>query len=153
MNIRTVTAGDYGAVENMALALHREMMSLRPDLYLPLDQFYSPELFAEWVRDGEAVWLLAEEGGEAVGICLTRINAMREMVPEKEACVDLLFVYRAYRRRGIVHRLLTETERRVKAKGVKTLTLSVSGENQTARRVYESMGMKVRSVWYEKDII
>lgn len=153
MNIRTVTAADYAVVEEMALALHAGAVAARSDLFAPLSEFYTPELFRQWVS-GEvcpAIWLLAEEDGAPVGICLTRINEAREMFPVPEPCVDLLYVREAYRRRGIARALLEETERRAKAAGYRSLTLAADGYNEGAQRLYERFGMTPRKIWYEKD--
>lgn len=154
MNIRQVNTADYTAVEEMALALHQDAVSHRPDLFAPLDEFYSPELFREWVSGdmADAIWLLAEEDGEAVGICLTRVNDKKEMFDEREPCVDLLYVREAYRRRGIARRLLEETERRVRVMGLTTLTLAANGYNKNAQRLYESFGMTPRQIYYEKKL-
>lgn len=154
MIIRDIAAADYAAVEAMALALHREALAHRPDLFLPLEQFYSPELFREWASGGvqDAIWLLAEENGEGVGICLTRVNDRREMHDTREPCVDLLYVREAYRRRGIARSLLEETQRRAKALGLATLILCVDGYNAGAMRLYEEFGMTPRKLYYEKTI-
>jgi len=154
MTIRTVTTADYAAVEEMALALHRSAVEARSDLYAPLTEFYTPELFRQWVG-GEvcpAIWLLAEEDGAPVGICLTRINETRGMRPGPEPCVDLLYVREAYRRRGIARALLEETARRARASGCRTLTLAADGYNGEARRLYERFGMTPRQIWYEKEL-
>lgn len=154
MTIREVTAADYAAVEEMALALHREAAANRPDLFAPLEQFYSPELFRDWVSGAvaDAIWLLAEEDGAPAGICLTRVNDKREMFDAREPCVDLLYVREAYRRRGIARSLLEETQRRAKAMGFSTLILCVDGYNKGAMRLYEDFGMTPRKLYYEKRI-
>lgn len=154
MLIRNVTAADYAAVEEMALALHAEAVAARSDLYAPLDTFYSPELFRKWLS-GEvqkAIWLLAEEDGRAVGICLTRVNDTRVMLPKREPCVDILYVRESYRGHGIARALLEETERRAKAAGYRSLVLAADGYNQDAQRLYERFGMTPRQIWYEKEL-
>lgn len=154
MNIREVTEQDYAAVEALALAMHRDAVTHRPDLFAPLEEFYAPELFREWVSGGveDAIWLLAEEDGETAGICLTRVNDRREMLAAREPCVDLLFVREAYRRRGVARSLLEETERRAKAMGCTTLILCADGYNEGAMRLYEGFGMTPRKIYYEKTI-
>ncbi|MBQ9460153.1 MAG: GNAT family N-acetyltransferase [Oscillospiraceae bacterium] len=154
MTIREITASDYTAVEEMALSLHRETLAHRPDLFTPLEEFYSPELFREWTSGAvqDAIWLVAEEDGSAAGICLTRVNDRREMHAEREPCVDLLYVREPYRRRGIARELLEETQRRAKAMGLSTLILCVEGYNEGAMRLYEDFGMKPRKLYYEKNI-
>lgn len=153
MNIRQVNAADYAAVEEMALALHRDAVAHRPDLYAQQEVFYTPELFGDWVNDPDAIWLLAEEDGRPVGICLTRINENQGAREDtREPCVDLLYVREAYRRRGIARRLLEETQRRAAAMGLSTLTLFVEGYNTGAQRLYESFGMTPRQICYEKKI-
>lgn len=152
MTIRQVTAADYAAVEDMALSLHQGAVDARPDLYAPRERFYLPEVFSRWINDEDAIWLLAEEDGKSVGICLTRVNDKKEMLEAREPCVDLLYVREAYRRRGIARRLLEETERRARAMGLQTLTLTTDGYNKSAQQLYERFGMVPRKIIYEKSL-
>lgn len=152
MKIRPVAVADYAAVEDMALSLHQSAVDARPDLYAPRERFYSPEVFSQWVNDGDAIWLLAEEDGKSVGICLTRVNDKKEMFEAREPCVDLLYVREAYRRRGIARQMLEEAERRAEAMGLTTLTLAADGYNMGAQRLYERFGMTPRKIYYEKTL-
>lgn len=153
MTIRQVTAADYDAVEEMALAMHHDAVAHRPDLYAPREVFYTPELFGGWVNDADAIWLLAEADGKPVGICLTRINEKQGAFKNaREPCVDILYVREAYRHRGIARRLLEETRRRAAAVGLSTLTLFVDGYNAAAQKLYESFGMTPRQICYERTI-
>ena len=153
MTIRQVTVADYDAVEEMALAMHRDAVAHRPDLYAPREVFYTPELFGDWVNDADAIWLLAEKDGKPAGICLTRINEKQGAFNDvREPCVDILYVREAYRRRGIARLLLEETQRRAKAMGLTTLTLCADGYNAGAMWLYEKFGMTPRKVYYEKTI-
>lgn len=153
MTIRQVTVADYDAVEEMALAMHRDAVAHRPDLYAPREVFYTPELFGDWVDDADAIWLLAEKDGKPAGICLTRINEKQGAFNDvREPCVDILYVREAYRRRGIARLLLEKTQRRVAAMGLSTLTLFVDGYNTGAQKLYESLGMTPRQICYEMKI-
>lgn len=97
---------------------------------------YAPELSTVAVAEGGMVGLaLCERWDE-----------------EGKGYVSYLAVHDDWRGRGLGRALLLESLRRIQAAGLGSATLSVNGSNESAARLYESVGMTVasRSDRYER---
>lgn len=86
-----------------------------------------------------ALVLLADAEGSPVGlaICFFGLSSFQAMPVLN---VHDLAVLPAWRGRGVGRALLTEAERRARARGCCKMTLEVQDGNVTARRLYERFG-------------
>lgn len=79
---------------------------------------------------------VAYEGGEAVGVAVVAVRASVGWVPA-------LGVAPQRRGRGLGRRMMSALLERARASGLRRLTLEVLAGNETARRIYEELGMRV----------
>jgi ribosomal protein S18 acetylase RimI-like enzyme len=80
--------------------------------------------------------LVAYEDGEAVGVAVVAVRASAGWVPA-------LGVAPHKRRGGRGRRMMSALLERARASGLRRLTLEVLAGNETARRIYEELGMRV----------
>ena len=83
-----------------------------------------------------ALWLLHEDAGQLTGVVLC------ERWEEGVGYVDYLAVAPRARGRGLGRALLLHGLAALRAAGLATAELSVQGENRSATRLYESVGME-----------
>ncbi len=124
MNVREFTMDDYDAV----YALWRDAgpgVSLRPS-----DE--RDEVAKKLMRDPD-LFLVAEEEGRIVGVIMGAWDGRRGWLHH-------LAVARDARGRGIASALVTEVERRLRAKGCLKVNLLVFAGNEAARRLYARLG-------------
>lgn len=79
---------------------------------------------------------VAYEGGEAVGVAVVAVRASAGWVPA-------LGVVPQRRGRGLGRRMMSAMLERARACGLRRLTLEVLASNETARRIYEELEMRV----------
>ena len=122
-------------------AVHEVVMTAFGDIG---DPHWTPKPYDEWAayllhpeRFDAELYLLAEEDGEVVGVCLGQ--------DVTDYCfVRQLAVPRAQRGRGLALALLHEEFRRAAARGLPATALGVDAENEAgATRLYERAGMRV----------
>lgn len=88
-------------------------------------------------RFDAGLYLVAEQDGDVVGLCLTQDLGDYGSVPQ-------LAVPRAHRGRGVGRALLLESFRRHRERGLPSTQLGVDSDNASgATRLYESVGMRV----------
>ncbi|MES0881755.1 GNAT family N-acetyltransferase [Roseibium sp. SCP14] len=84
--------------------------------------------------------LLAEDQGEAVGLCLY-FNSFSSLRGKKGVYVQDLFVTEAARGSGLGRSLLAHVAKEAASEGATYLRLSVDVENITAQKAYERIGL------------
>lgn len=95
-----------------------------------------------------ALWLVAVDGDQIAGIGLAR-------APSDEGWIDVIGVRRPWRRQGIGLALLHDLFAALRARGLRSVSLSVDAESQTgAPRLYGRAGMTVRTSYlrYRKEL-
>jgi ribosomal protein S18 acetylase RimI-like enzyme len=156
MHIRTIQKEDHEAVEAFLRALDRMHVEARPDIYAPTESFYSDEEFDALVANsgerGSAISLVAEEDHTVIGCCFVSIREKSGMIPMKTAYMDDLVVAEDFRRRGIAKALFAEAEVQAKARGAVRMDLNVWAFNDSAKRLYESLGMTPQRFILEKKL-
>jgi GNAT superfamily N-acetyltransferase len=85
------------------------------------------------------VWMM-EAGGEPAGYVALTVGFSMEYGGLR-GFVDDLFVRAAFRGRGLAAAALAEVRRAAEAMGVRALLVEVGPENDSARRVYEKIGL------------
>jgi ribosomal protein S18 acetylase RimI-like enzyme len=150
MLIRNIRIDDYEAVDKLMQLLHTVHVEGRPDLYTPLEHPYSKEEFEKLVVDNKVISIAAEENHMVIGICFVSIRDKSGMVSMKTAYMDDLAVAKEYRHRGIAKALFAEAEKRAKELGAIRLDLMVWSFNESAKQLYESLGMTPQRYILEK---
>jgi ribosomal protein S18 acetylase RimI-like enzyme len=152
MLIRNIRIDDYEAVDNLMQLLHKVHVDGRPDLYTPLEHPYSKEEFEKLVDDNEVISIAAEENHIVIGICFVSIRDKSGMVSMKTAYMDDLVVAKEYQHRGVARALFTEAEKQAKELGAMRLDLMVWSFNESAKQLYESLGMIPQRYIFEKNL-
>jgi GNAT superfamily N-acetyltransferase len=133
--IRSAIAEDAGDI-------HRMVMALASDIGLE-DQVKSrPEDFLKHGFGDTPCFnaLLAEQDGEAVGLCLF-FTSFSSWGGKRGVYVQDIYVDKSMRGTGLGQRLLAETARRAAEQGAVFMRLAVDRENQGARKFYAHLGM------------
>ncbi len=92
-------------------------------------------------RNGQV--FVADMDGKIVGYAEVTIKKLPAIyVHDREAHVGVIFVDGLHRRKGIGTRLLKETERWAKGRGVFSLALTVFEKNKPALSAYKKFGFK-----------
>lgn len=147
-----LTIDDYNAFSALMQQLHRIHVENRPDMYVPREELYSLQDFEEMVTSEEHIAIGAEKDSKLVGICILTIKKRNFMVKEISAYMEELVVEESLRHQGIATALFREAERISREKGAKRLDLMVWDFNQTARSLYEQLGMMPQRIIYEKKL-
>lgn len=145
--IRDMRAEDYEAYDRFAGLLHRMHQEARPDLFSSAEHPFPREYFEKCLQTPGLHLLLAEVDGLPAGMCVFELRDFPRdplMLPIKQAYVNDIFVAEEFRRLGVGHALYRETERRAKALGAETLSLTVWEFNESALGFYRKLGMNVR---------
>lgn len=116
---------------------------------------YSRRTLKWFLAQPDAECLLAEADGEVIAFVITQASG-------RDAQIVTLDVLEPHRRSGVGSRLLAEAERRLAARGVRTIQLETAHDNQPAiafwtRHGYRSRGVlknyylgRVDALWMEK---
>jgi ribosomal protein S18 acetylase RimI-like enzyme len=143
--VRAATPRDLDAVVALRLALLRE----HPDhpiygqLRTEVDR-RARELFSAQLRARTETILLAELGGEVVGI-LRCVESMGSPLldPARYAYVSSVYVRPEARRRGVLRALVSEAERWSRARGLEQMRLHNVAGSVAAERAWEALGFAV----------
>ena len=112
------------------------------------DPGHDPEPFDRWVEDeatgppfDPTLWLLAKDGGTAVGTLTASLSGDR-------AWIDYLAVLTSHRGRGVGAALLRHSFSILTRPGVERVLVNVDAENATgATDLYERVGMRIVKRW------
>lgn len=138
LTLRPAAADDVATIHRMLTALARATAAS--------DRFVSrPEDIARYGFGDEALFhsLLAERGGEAVGLCLY-FYTFSTWLGEPGIYVQDLYVADSARGGGVGRALLGAAARQGRRRQATHLRLSVDRQNAGARRFYERIGMDYR---------
>jgi ribosomal protein S18 acetylase RimI-like enzyme len=148
VSVRVATRDDLPVVLDLRLALlheHRESPlygRLRPDARRRAERLYAAQLAAP-----SEVILLAELGGEAVGIlrCM-EAQGTPLLLPERYAYISSAYVRPAARRQGVLRALLAAAEGWCRERGLEELRLHNAAENAVANATWEAFGFRAVEV-------
>lgn len=131
LTIRPMAEADLSAV----LAIEREVFSSP----------WTLAAFQRELKDKKVSHLFVAEVSSGGGDRLVVGYACCWLIVD-EVHITNLAVEKAYRRRGVAHRLLTEMLRKTKARGAKRATLEVRLSNEGAQRFYEKYGFQAVAI-------
>ncbi len=129
--LRRAVASDYAAY----VRLFADLDSLRP-----------PVPYQDWVHDSRHRTLVVETAGQIVAYCAWEAYRTHGRICE-------LVVEKPWRGQRLGERLLRAVGSRFREAGLSTWTINVKENNGPARRLYERMGFRSRSRWYEFELV
>ena len=146
--LQLATPADRGAVNALALQVHRLHVAWRPDIYADVQELYPEDRFREAVAARELY--VAKISDTVVGYVLltVRMYDLPGLVKRKVMLLDEICVEDAYRHHGIGKQMMEEVKVLARAFGCTDLQLSVSPQNEAALALYESMAMNIKSIQY-----
>jgi ribosomal protein S18 acetylase RimI-like enzyme len=145
VTVRPATERDLSAVVELRLALLREHRTsliygqLRPDA-----RARARRLFAAQLRSPNEVILLAEVGGEVVGILrCVQSSGLPLLLPTYYGYISSVYVTPAARRRGVLRALLAEAVAWCKSRGLTEMRLHNVADSEVANAAWEALGFKI----------
>ena len=140
MKIRQMTIDDIGAIRAMANA--------SPELAVNDEKqaFWGTERLTSWITQGDDVMLVAEHDGLVVGFQITNIHTASKIGYLSDIVVD-----QKYRGTGIGSKLLDETVRHMKQKGITYVYALTQQNNIKIHSMLEKHGFTrgERMIWYD----
>jgi ribosomal protein S18 acetylase RimI-like enzyme len=95
-----------------------------------------------------ALWRIAWEGDEVVGMVLSFINVEENAAFRRlRGYTEDIAVRRPWRRKGIASALLADSLRALRDHGLSQAALGVDAENPRTLAIYEGLGFKTASEW------
>lgn len=148
MHIRTATVHDFAAIYAIGLSC--------PELQTNPDQpFMEPEELRWAIENPNGVFLLAEEGGEAIGFAYANMQDMERPMPGRFACLVYLAVLQTRRTQGFATQLYKAAVERLRMNGVATLYgWAHAGEASPIEAFFSRQGFAPGGLyrWYDRKI-
>ena len=143
---------DRKAVNSMARQVHAMHVDWRPDIYEMVDEMYPSERFEKAIEAKELY--TAKQDGTVVGYALVKIRnyAWPGVVNRKVLVLDEFCVDENHRRQGIGRQMMEDLKLLAREFGCTDIQLGVYPQNESAIALYESAGMKVRSIDYQMQV-
>jgi GNAT superfamily N-acetyltransferase len=138
--VTTVEAEDFGTAD--ARRLVAALDAGLAEVYTP-DQRFGPNLKPEQLAEGRGVFLVAREGGRAIGC-----GALR-MLDGSTAEVKRMYVEPEPRGRGVGRLVLERLESFAREQGVRRLVLETGVHQKPAIELYLRAGFKEVPCWGE----
>lgn len=153
LSIRPATATDLPRVAALFEALHRFNATF--DAAFALDDDWYPHLAAAFARgqdDPNALWVLAWDGDEAVGLLVGERHDESPLFRRRHWVeLSALYVQSSHRRYGVAGRLVARLEEWVRERGQDTVQLYVSAANVEAQGFYARQGYEpIQEIWRKR---
>ena len=143
---------DFNKVNELAKQVHELHVNWRPDLFLSVDEVISKEDFEKMIQAKEIVVAKIED--EIVGYIT--INIKEKINPSmryrKQLQIEAICVDEKTRGKGIGTQLLKYVKQYGKEYDCTDIYLTVNEENESAIKMYEEFGFKVKSIAYSMQI-
>ena len=139
---------DFNKVNELAKQVHELHVNWRPDLFLSVDEVISKEDFEKMIQAKEI--FVAKIEDEIVGYIT--INIKEKINPimryRKQLQIEAICVDEKTRGKGIGTQLLKYVKQYGKEYDCTDIYLTVNEENESAIKMYEEFGFKVKSIAY-----
>lgn len=143
---------DFNKVNELAKQVHELHVKWRPDLFLSVDEVISKENFEEMIEAKEI--FIAKIQDKIVGYITFNIKEKNNpsMRYRKQLQIEAICVDERARGKGIGTQLLKHVKQYGKENDCTDIYLTVNEENESAIRIYEEFGFKVKSIAYSMQI-
>lgn len=143
---------DFNKVNELAKQVHELHVNWRPDLFFSVDEVISKEDFEKMIQAKEI--FVAKIEDEIVGYIT--INIKEKINPSmryrKQLQIEAICVDEKTRGKGIGTQLLKYVKQYGKEYDCTDIYLTVNEENESAIKMYEEFGFKVKSIAYSMQI-
>ncbi len=153
MVIRRAAEKDIPGLKDLlgqVLELHA---SIRPDIFIPNTTKYTDNELAEMVKnDRNPIYAAVDEDDRVIGYAFCELREQpfsNNMIPFTSLFIDDLCVDESARGMQIGRQLFEFVKEEAKKLGCYEVTLNVWEGNDSARRFYEKMGMRVKESMME----
>jgi len=153
LSIRPATRLDYPSICEIFAEGETFHAAALPDVFRVGDgPIHTEEFVFQAIEDEDVTLLVADEGGEVVGVVhvvVRRSPDFSSLVPRCYANVESLVVGAGFRRRGIGRALMEEAHHWAAGKGLPGIELTVWEFNKGAIALYEELGYTTahRKMW------
>lgn len=150
--IETPRIEDFNKVNELAKQVHELHVKWRPDLFLSVDEVISKENFEEMIEAKEI--FIAKIQDKIIGYITFNIKEKNNpsMRYRKQLQIEAICVDEQARGKGIGTQLLKYVKQYGKENDCTDIYLTVNEENESAIRLYEEFGFKVKSIAYSMQI-
>ena len=152
IEVRALSAADYGEYRPLMAQLHSLHVTGRPDLFREAEFITSRERYEQLLADENTLLLGAFQNGALIGFAAGELQHRSMMMNITSLSVTDLFVAQSARRRGVAAGLLRELQARAKRAGAVRCDIMVWQFNEDAIAFYEAQGFSVQRSILEKEI-
>ena len=149
MNIEIPNIQDYEQINSLAVKLHDLHVLWRPDIFVHVDSIFSKEELQE-IIDSKSMFIARVNNKVAGYILIGKIveGTKKGYKYRKELPIDAMIVDEDMRGKGIGTKLLEHVIDLAEENNCTGIRLTVNEENDSARKLYEKVGMKLKNVAY-----
>lgn len=153
MEIRRAEEKDLSRVKDLLSQVLEIHASIRPDLFIPGTTKYTDEELLDIFKDDmRPVFVAADENDQVVGYAFCVMHDpvdSNNMIPHGMLYIDDLVVDQSTRGKHVGRTLFEYVKAYAKEQGCYHVTLNVWEGNDSARKFYESVGLKVQKTVME----
>ena len=153
MNIRRAELKDMERVIELLSEVLEIHVRIRPDIFRSGTTKYSKEQFMKMIKDdNNPIYVATNDNDDVLGYMFCEILEPKfssTMKPNKTLYIDDLCVDEKYRHQGIGQVLFEFAKKEAKRLGCYEVALYLWEGNDTAKKFYEKMGMKVKATTME----
>ena len=152
MIIRKARSNDIPQILELLSQVLEVHAAIRPDLFVSGTVKYSADELKSIIENEDTPVFVADEGGNVLGHAFVQIsvNTSQNMpMGLKSMYIDDICVDEKARRKNVGKALYNHALAYAKSIGCYDVSLNVWEGNDSARRFYESMGMRVRKTTLE----
>lgn len=153
MNIRRAELKDMERVIELLSEVLEIHVRIRPDIFRSGTTKYSKEQFMKTIKDdNNPIYVATNDNDDVLGYMFCEILEPKfssTMKPNKTLYIDDLCVDEKYRHQGIGQALFEFAKQEAERLGCYEVALYLWEGNDTAKKFYEKMGMKVKATTME----
>ena len=105
--------------------------------------FWSKKQLKKWISSNDDVLLVAEDNKKIVGFIMSAIHK-----PTQKVTIENIYVVEEYRKKGLAKKLLNETLKIFRKKGIKFINAFVDDKNTASFNFFKKNNFKVFSKFY-----
>lgn len=140
---------DQEAVNALARQVHELHVGWRPDIFRMPEELFPEDRFSALLENNQ-MYVARKDGAViAYALLIVRERKLPGLVDRKIMLLDEICIEETCRHQGIGKLLMEEIKKIARHLGCTDLQLGVYPQNEAAIALYESAGMKVRSIDYQ----